>query len=368
MLSEDELLHVLALQHTPNLGAIFAKKLITTLGSAQAVFSAKKNTLSKIEGIGAIRIQGLNAAQQLDAAEEELAYIKANQIAYSYFLDESYPKRLAHCVDGPILFFKKGAIDLTAKSILSIVGTRRATVYGINEIEKILEEIAPINPVIVSGFAYGIDIAAQKKAMELGLQTIACLAHGLNQIYPKHHKRYESQVMANGGFITEFWSSSTFNRTNFLQRNRIIAGLSEATLVVESAEKGGSLVTADIANSYHRDVFAIPGRIRDPQSQGCNNLIKTQRAQMITSGADLLYHLGWNTENVASSAQQKQLFVALSSEEQVLWNYLENKEQAGLDTIALHCKMPTFKVASLLLTMELKGVIKPLPGKQFQSI
>jgi len=368
MLSEKELLYTLALQRVPNLGDTSAKKLIHSVGSAEGVFKEKKSRLLKIDGIGQIKLKELSATLQLQEAEEELKFISENNIDYSFFMDKDYPEHLKHCIDGPILFFKKGNIDIQNKKLISIVGTRKASTYGISMCEKLLEDLAPLNPVIISGFAYGIDITAQKKALDLGLQTIACLAHGFNQIYPKNHKKYVSKVESNGGFITEFWSNDSFDRNNFLKRNRIIAGISEATIVIESAEKGGSLVTADIANSYNREVFAAPGRTSDLQSQGCNNLIRKQQAHLLTSAADIVYHLGWEIEAEKSKPKQTKLFVELSNEEKSIWNYLKGKDKELLDVIALECNLPTFKVASHLLNMELKGVIRPLPGKMFQVI
>jgi DNA processing protein len=368
MLSKNELLYTLALQRVPNLGDISAKKLLTVVGSAEEIFREKTTNLLKIDGIGNLRLQGLNKKLLFSDAEEELKFIQENHISYSYFLDNTYPDRLKHCIDGPILFFKRGNIDLKRKKIISIVGTRRVTTQGMIFCEKLVEELSPLNPVIVSGFAYGIDITAQKAAMDNRIQTIGCLAHGLNQIYPKTHRKYISKVEENGGFITEFWSDDPFDRNNFLKRNRIIAGLSEATIVIESAEKGGSLVTADIANSYDREVFAVPGRTTDSQSQGCNNLIKTQQAHLLTSAADLIYMLDWELDDANPKPRQTELFAELSEEEIIIWKHLKNKEKELLDTIALECHLPTFKVASLLLNMELKGVVRPLPGKLFQCI
>ena len=368
MLSNNELLCTLALQRVPNLGDISAKKLLSVVGSAEGIFQEKRVNLLKIDGIGNLKLQGLSKKLLLAEAEEELKFIRDNQISCCYFLDSTYPDRLKHCLDGPILFFEKGNIDLKCKKILSIVGTRRATTQGIAFCEKLVEDLVPLNPVIVSGFAYGIDITAQRAAIDHGLQTIGCLAHGLNQIYPKTHKRYVSKVEENGGFITEFWSDDPFDRNNFLKRNRIIAGLSEATIVIESAEKGGSLVTADIANSYDREVFAAPGRATDSQSQGCNNLIKTQQAHLLTSAADIIYMLGWELEDSNPKPRQTKLFAELSEEEIIIWKHLKNRDKELLDTIALECRLPTFKVASLLLNMELKGVVRPLPGKLFQCI
>lgn len=194
------------------------------------------------------------------------------------------------------------------------------------------------------------------------------MAHGLNQIYPKVHKKYVAEVENNGGFYTDFWSTDAFDRKNFLKRNRIIAGLSEATIVIESAEKGGSLVTADIANSYDREVFAVPGRITDSQSIGCNNLIKFQKAHLLSNPLDVPYILNWQLEDEKKPAVQKQLFVELNDDEKVIYNYLKENGKEILDVIALGCNIPTYKLAGILLNMELKGVIRPLPGKQFEII
>ena len=242
------------------------------------------------------------------------------------------------------------------------------TSYGAAFIEEFITTIAPLNPIIVSGFAYGVDIAAQRAAVDNNLQTIGCLAHGLNQVYPKVHQKYASAVEKHGGFLTEFWSTSNPDRENFLKRNRIIAGMSEATIVVESAQKGGSLVTADIANGYNRDVFAVPGRSTDKYSQGCNNLIKQQKAHLLTSAADLIYILGWELTEKETATPQKQLFVELDETERSIYQYLQLNGKQLLDTVALECNLPIFKTSSSLLNMEMKGVIRPLPGKLFEAI
>jgi DNA processing protein len=234
--------------------------------------------------------------------------------------------------------------------------------------EKLVAELAVLNPVIVSGCAYGIDIIAHKAALDHGLQTIACLAHGLNQIYPRVHEKFVAPILRNGALFTEFWSSDPFDRNNFLKRNRIIAGMSEATIVVESAEKGGSLVTADIANSYNREVFAFPGKASDNFSKGCNALIKTQQAQMIESAADLVYMMGWDLGNKKRQPVQTELFVSLSEEEEKVMTYLKQEDKEMLDLIALKCELPVCKTASILLNLEMKGLVQPLPGKQFQAV
>ncbi len=364
----DELIALLRLQHTPNIGDVIAKRLIVHCGSPSVIFETKRSQLLQIDGIGTQTIKYLFDAEHLEAALKEKEYIAANNVEWTYFQDADYPNYLKHCIDGPLLLFKKGKIDLGQRKIISVVGTRNITSYGTAFCERFIADIAPLNPIIVSGFAYGVDICIQREAIKQGLQTIACLAHGLNQIYPKAHAKYQTDVCANGGFFTEFWSTSSPERENFLKRNRIIAGMSEATLVVESAEKGGSLVTADIANSYNRDVFAVPGRTSDKYSLGCNNLIKQQKAHILTSAADLIYLLDWELEEKEIKAVQKQLFVDMNETEQTIYTYLEQNGKQVLDNVALSCKIPIFKASSTLLAMEMKGVIRPLPGKLFEAI
>ncbi len=368
-MTENELLFTLQLQCTAGVGDTTAKKLLQHCGSAESVFKENTQALLKIEGVGTLLLKNLKNKAYRIKAEEELQYIQQNKIHYDYFTDANYPERLKHCLDGPILLFSKGNINLKDQKIISIVGTRKITTKGIAFCEQLLEDLAPFNPIIVSGFAYGVDITAHKAAVKNKLQTIGCLAHGLNQIYPKVHHRYVNQVEEHGGFFTDFWSSSNPERENFLKRNRLIAGLSEATIVVESAEKGGSLVTADIANSYNRDVFAVPGRPSDMMSVGCNNLIKQQKAHLMTSAADLIYLLNWELEKTTKvKSVQKQLFVELDETEKRIYRFLKEQEKELLDIIALNCEIPTFKAASILLNMELKGVVRPLPGKLFELV
>lgn len=366
-MKDQELHYVLALQNVSKIGDITAKKLIAHCGSAEAVLKEKKQNLLKLDGIGSVMLSDLFEKHHLLEAEQELKFIREEKIVCHYFTDETYPERLKHCIDGPILLFQSGNINLKQQRIISIVGTRKITTYGIKACENLVEALSPFNPIIVSGFAYGTDITAQKAALKHNLQTIGCLAHGLNQIYPKSHKRYVSDIEKHGGFFTDFWSNCMFDRNNFLKRNRIIAGLSEATIVIESAEKGGSLVTADIANSYNREVFAIPSRITDSQSVGCNNLIKHQKAHLLSTPEDVPYILNWQFET-AVKPMQKKLFVELDLEEKVIYNFLKYNGKQQLDIIALRCQMPTFRVATILLNMELKGVARPLPGKQFEVV
>jgi len=367
VLKKEKLLAILRLQKTKAVGDVLAKKLIVATGDVAQIFKEKPSNLLKINGIGRNVTNQLFNKKNLELAELEMEYIEQNNIAFSYFLDNDYPINLQQCIDAPILFFKDGNMDLNNDRIISIVGTRNMTSYGRGICQELIQGLKSHNPIIVSGFAYGVDICAHKEAVKNELQTIAVLAHGFDQIYPKVHKKYINQVHKNGGFITEFWHDENPLRENFLKRNRIVAGISQATIIIESAEKGGSLVTADIANSYSRDVFAIPGRTTDLFSKGCNQLIKTNKAGVITSAEDIAKMLNWDLSKSKNSRPlQQQLFTELNDQEQKVYDYLFENGKQLLDVIAIECQIPTYKLASLLLQLEMKNLVKPLPGKLFE--
>lgn len=361
-MKNEELIAVLALKKAPLIGDIMAKKLIRTFGTAQDVFKQTVKDIARVEGMGEKKSVFIKQKDLFSQAAKELEFIEKNDIECRVYTDQNYAQRLKHCIDGPIIYFQKGKVNLDNPYVLSIVGTRQVTTSGISFLEKFIAEIAPFKPLIISGYAYGVDIIAHQCAIKHGLQTVAVMAHGLNQTYPRNHEAYNKEMMENGGFITDFWHTDSFNRNNFLGRNRIIAGLSEATIVIESAEKGGSLVTAELASGYNREVFAVPGRVTDKYATGCNSLIKQAKAHMLTTAADIPFILGWRQQEVSI---QKQLFVELSEDEKVIWRYLKETDKELLDIIALQIQKPVHSVASLLMSMELKGVVKPLPGKLF---
>jgi len=368
-MKNKEILYYLILQSAEGIGDINAKKLISHCGSAQAVVEEKSFNLQKIPGIGSYTIKGLNNTSLYHNAEKELEFINNNNIEALTFVNEKYPKNLKHCVDGPVLLFQKGNINLLEQRIISIVGTRMITNYGKSFLKEFIVELQKYNPVIVSGLAYGVDVYAHQQAIKNNFQTLAVLAHGLDTIYPNKHKREALEMQTNGGLLTEFWSNTNPDRENFVKRNRIVAGLSEATIVIESATKGGSLITAGIANSYNRDVFAVPGRTTDEYSKGCNQLIKTNQAALINTVKDLAYLLNWEIEEKDSKKViQKQLFVELDEHEENVYNFLLKEGKQNLDHIALNCKYPIHKTANLLLKLELKGVTKPLPGKIYEAV
>lgn len=371
-MKEEEILAVLRLQNTKSVGDILAKKLIVTVGSASQIYKEKKHLLQKINGIGRQTIEHIFDEVHLRNAQKELEHINKKRVKYRYFLDDDYPKNLQQCIDAPILLFEDGNIDLSNDRIISIVGTRNMTRYGKEFCQELIKDLVPYDPIIVSGFAYGVDICAHKVAMENNLQTLAVLAHGFDHIYPKVHKKYIHQVNENGGFFTEFFHEETPYRENFLKRNRVVAGLSQATIIIESAEKGGSLVTADIANSYDRDVFAVPGKVTDLLSKGCNDLIRRNKAHLLQSSEDIIKHLNWDISKSGVKKEkkviQKQLFVELNPEEEKVCKYLNEKGQQLLDVIAVETDIPVYKMATLLLNLELKGLINPLPGKMFELL
>lgn len=366
-MTDQDLFYLLALLKVDGVGDIMAKKMLMHCGNAENVFKTKINQIAAIDGVGSVLLKNLKDNSIFDKANRELEFIKSNDVKVSFFQDQDYPERLKHCFDSPVLIFSSGNINLKNKKIISIVGTRQITSYGMEFCRKLIEDLAPLDPVIVSGFAYGVDIVAHQLAIDFNLQTIGVLAHGLNQVYPKSHKKYVAKIEENGGFITEFWSSSNPDKENFVRRNRIVAGMTEATIVIESADRGGSLITANLANDYNRDVFAVPGRVTDKYSQGCNNLIKTQKANVLTSAADLVYILNWDIGNKEKTIQ-KQLFVEMEPDEQKVYDFLLKNGKELLDIIALTCDFPIYKISGLLLNMELKGLIRPLPGKLFEAI
>ncbi len=349
------------------LGSVNAKKIIAYLGGVEAVFKEKKSNLLKIDGVGSFLASNIVNNKVLDKADKEIEFIEKNDIRSFFYLDDNYPYRLKQCADAPILFYMKGNVDLDQKKIISIVGTRKVTEYGKGLCEKLVAEIEQNghNALIVSGLAYGVDITAHKAALSNKLKTIAVLGQGLDSVYPSLHANYAKEILENGALISEFAHGTKPDKHNFVRRNRIIAGLSDACVVVESAKKGGSLITAELANSYNRDVFAFPGRINDIYSEGCNILIKTNRASLIQGVKDLEYLLSWDIKEHKSKAEQMQLFVNLNEQEQEIVNLIREYGQLEFDLISMKTKIPVNKLSGILLSLEFGGFIKVLPGKQF---
>lgn len=362
---DESLKYKIAISLIPNIGDVLAKRLVSHCGSVEAVFSENKIALEKIPGIGESYAKSVLNQKVFNRVDEEIKFIEENKITPLFYLDKEYPKRLTHCEDSPVLLYFKGKANLNSEKVISIVGTREATDYGKQLCEKLIADLVQYNPIIVSGLAYGIDVCAHKAAMDNNLTTVCGLGHGLDKIYPAIHKSTAEKMLENGGWLSDFTSGVAPDRENFPRRNRIVAGMSDATIVVESKAGGGSLITADIANSYNRDVFAFPGRVNDECSLGCNNLIKQNKAALIQSAADLIYILGWE-QKIKNVPIQKQLFVELKPDEEILVNLLKEKESVNVDDICLFAKMPMSKVSSLLLTLEFSGIVKSLPGKRYR--
>jgi DNA processing protein len=369
-MNADLLRYKIGLGLIPKIGPVLTKRLIAYCGSAEGVFREKRMLLSKIPGIGA-RLAGHIASQRnLSAADAEIEFIHRHGIQVLFYLDESYPERLKQCEDGPVLLYCKGKAALNRKRVISIVGTRNPTDYGRTITRAFVEALSAAYPemLIVSGLAYGIDICAHKAALKNNLDTAGVLGHGLNVLYPSAHREVARQMVEQGLLITEFRHDEKPEAPNFVKRNRIIAGLADATLVMESGEKGGALITADIAGSYHRDVFAFPGRISDKYSTGCNRLIKTNRAAMLETLADLEYMMGWQKTEKPRASCQQELFVQMGPDESLLLDLLRTENMLTIDQLALHGNMPVSKVSAMLLNLEFKGVVKCLPGKVYQLI
>jgi DNA processing protein len=351
----------------PGVGDVNGKKLISYCGSPEAVFSEKRKALMKIPGIGEATVNSILSQKVLERAEKEIAFIEKYNIQSLYYTDKEYPLRLRHCIDSPILLYYKGNADLNAEKVVGIVGTRRATEYGKESCKNIVEGLADIGVLVVSGLAYGIDTCSHKAALKNNLKTVGVVAHGLDRIYPYDNKSLAIKMQNDGGIITEFLSESIPDRENFPQRNRIIAGMVDALIVVESAKRGGALITADIANSYNRDVFAVPGDIDNKYSEGCNLFIKTNRAALIQSADDIKYVMRWETESKKPPKQRK-LFIELSDDEKILMEILKDMNQANIDYLVKNSKLTPSKVASGLLNLEFEGVVKSLPGKIYKMI
>lgn len=364
-MADKELKYKIGITLINGVGDVLAKRLIAYCGSAEGVFKEKKNKLIKIPGVGRINVKSILGQDVLQRAEEEIEFVEKNEITPLFFLDKDYPNRLKHCDDAPVMLYCKGNMNLNNSKILSIVGTRNATYYGQSICEKIIRDLSSQNILITSGLAYGIDIYAHRASLKNNLPTVGVVAHGLDRIYPSVHYSTAQKMLENGGLITDFLSGTNPDKENFPKRNRIIAGIADAVVVIESAMSGGSLITAEVANGYNRDVFAIPGKCGEEYSSGCNWLIKTNRAMLVESAKDIEQALGWEKKETKKKNVQKELFIELDSNEKIIIDILSAKEKIDIDNLSAETKMPMSKISALLLTLEFKGMVKSLPGKVY---
>ncbi len=362
----SELFYRIALTKVPKVGAIHSKNLIAHCGSAEAVFKTSRAHLTKINGIGEGIADYILTSNVLKWAEKELDFIEKNKVRVLYHTDAAYPRRLCANADCPMLLYYKGTADLNAPRIVSIVGTRKPSSYGIRMCEEIIDGFLPHNVLIISGLAYGIDAAAHRRCLSARMPTVGIMGTGLQRIYPEEHRSFGLKMCENGGLLTEYPSDQDPEQKHFPMRNRIIAGMSDAVIVVETAAKGGSMITANIALDYGRDVFAVPGRVGDPYAQGCNDLLRKRKASLIEQANNVAEQLRWTDLDAGKPPAQTQLFLELSDNEHFILGILKKSETPiPIDALSLEAKMNPSQIASLLLNLEFKGVVQAFPGKRF---
>lgn len=370
---EEECYYSIALTQVPHIGVRGAKRLYDSIGSAKDIFKFRKELPDRIPDLSKSIIEWLDCPEALTIADKEMKFIVEKQIGYHLLSEDDYPSRFKDCDDAPIILFSKGNLKLNTPHILNMVGTRRATEYGKQFCATFIRELKALCPdvTIVSGLAYGIDINAHRAAVENDIPTIGVLGHGLDRIYPSVHRGTAIKMLEKGGLLTEFISGTNPDAFNFVSRNRIIAGISDATIVVESASKGGSLITADISESYHRDCFAVPGRICDEYSVGCNNLIHDNKAALLYSAEDFVKAMNWNDpakEKKRVKVIQRDFFPTLSPEEQQIVKLLDDRGNLQINTLSVETNIPIYRISSYLFELEMKGVIRTLAGGVYQLL
>ncbi|MEO6814944.1 MAG: DNA-processing protein DprA [Ginsengibacter sp.] len=365
---QDDLLYQIALTLIPNIGDVHAKALVNHFGSAEAIFHATKKELGSLEGIGSVRASSIKNFTDFKRGEEEIDFVKKYKIKTLFISEKDYPQRLLNCYDSPPLLYYKGNADLNSSKIIAIVGTRNHNDYGKNICEKLIEELTNEDILIVSGLAFGIDSIAHRMSLKNNLRTVGVLAHGLDMVYPAQNASMAKQMVKNGGLLTEFKNNTKPERQNFPSRNRIVAGLSDCIVVVETGLKGGSLITAELGNGYNKDVFAFPGRVSDSKSEGCNYLIKNNKAALITCAEDLLLNMGWKQNKKTSVKKQRELFIEFTADEKIIVDILQLEEQVHIDELYFKSKLSSSAVAQALLMLEMQGILSSLPGKMYKLV
>ncbi|MFI5155818.1 MAG: DNA-processing protein DprA, partial [Chitinophagales bacterium] len=364
---QTELQYQIALTCIPQIGSVQSKILINHFGNAEFIFKEKKTMLEKIEGIGEIRARSIKKFDNFRRVEKENAFIEKYKITPLFLTDKNYPQRLLNCYDSPTLLYFKGNADLNCARIIALVGTRSPSEYGKLLVEKLVKDLSGLKVLVVSGLAFGIDTLAHKAAMKNGLLTLAVLGHGLDIIYPTEHTSIAKEMISYGGLLTEFMSQTKPDKHHFPIRNRIVAGISDATIVLETGMKGGSMITAELANGYNKDVFAFPGKIIDHKSCGCNELIRTNKAILITDAAELIETMGWSERQAdeKKSSRQRELFVQLTENEKKVVDILMEKQTAHVDELKMGSKMSNSAAAAAILSLEMQGLISAMPGSMY---
>lgn len=374
-LSESEKISTLALMHTPAVGSVTIRQLISYCGGAENVFNSDYKKLIKIPGIGDKVARSILKKESLPFAEKEYAACVGSDTELHFFSDHTYPSRLKPLYDAPVVLYSRGKIEFNVSKSVGIVGTRQVSEYGKSVTETIIKDLVPFNALVVSGLAYGVDITAHRAAMKNNLPTIGVMASGLNVIYPAAHQRSAREMQENGGIVTENALETKPDFMRFPARNRIIAGLSDVTIVIESAKKGGSLITVEFAQNYHREVFAVPGSLHSPQSEGCNELIRDNKAAIFTSVDDMVNAIGWSLSSkngeqseIFAESSQPISFDGFTRDEGEVLSMLKTKGTMQIDDISWQSGMHLNKLASLLLNLEFQGMVRSLPGKKYALI
>lgn len=364
--AKDELYYRLALTFVKDVGPVRAKKLIERFGTATEVFAASIKDLKQIDGINDARARAFRNDEVWAAADKELTFVKKYGVSVLWYEEDSYPHRLKSCSDAPLLMYYRGTAKLNEGKVIAVIGTRKYTDYGQRLTESLIKDLeSEPGVLIVSGLAHGIDAIAHKQAVSNNVPTVGVLGHGLDRVYPAANKLLAKDMLLNGGLLSEFPSGTLPDRTNFPMRNRIVAGISDVTVVVESDVKGGAMITARVASSYNRDVAAFPGRVHDAKSSGCNELIRTNTAAMITNADDLLEMMNWKRDKKAKPVQ-KQLFIQLTEPEQKLINILQTKDSVHADELLHATGLSSSLLAATLLQLEMQDLVKALPGKHYR--
>lgn len=367
----DKSLYQIALTCIKGVGVTHARNIMQVMGDEEAVFKGSKSELAAIPGISKRLIEEIRNPGVLKRAQKELEFVTRNKLNIHFFTEKKYPQRLTSCIDAPIILYSKGDTEFNRQKIISIVGTRNATRYGYEFCNQFVKEISTKCPnvQIVSGLAYGVDICAHRAALKNDLSTVAVLAHGLDRIYPHLHRQTAIDMMAKGAVLTEFPSETNPDKHNFVRRNRIVAGMADAVIVIESSSKGGSLITADIANSYFREVFALPGRHNDKMSIGCNKLISENKALLLQSTEHFMNHMGWdNNKPEIEAPKQRELFLEFTKEEEKIYIALQKNGVMQVNALSIELNVPVTELFMTLLEMEMKNIIESLPGGMYQLI
>ncbi len=364
-MNEVQLLQHLSLTMIPQVGDIHIGILLKHFGSPAAVFCASSKALEEVPGIGAVRAAAIRNCHVQQRVEAEWQFIQKNHIKVLVKGSQGYPPKLEHCIDAPHVLYCKGSSDLLNKRVVSVVGTRSPSQYGKDRVVELMAVLGQYEVLVVSGLAYGIDTMAHKEALKNKLATIGVLGHGLDQVYPHANRELAVEMLQQGGLLSEFMQGIKPEKQNFPKRNRIVSGMADVVVVVESGSKGGSLITADIANSYNKDVLAYPGRATDPSSKGCNQLIRNHKANLITCGQDLVEFMNWAEDLPKSSKAQPAMHASLSDEENVILSILSHHDTCPVDLLISMSGLNPGLIAVHLLSLEMAGLITSLPGKLY---